>query len=154
MHVDNSESFNNTYDMIIGRDLMHELGLIFNFTEGRIYWDNAWINMQDPAHFTIGDVDEFEKELFFAHDPETTEAERIQRIMDLKYAPADLEAEVQKCALLNGEEKNMLLNVLKKYESLFDGELGHWKTEPIDLELKNPNCKPVYQKPYPVPKSK
>ena len=42
----------------------------------------------------------------------------------------------------------------QEYESLFDGELGHWKTEPIDLELKNSNCKPVYQKPYPVPKSK
>jgi hypothetical protein len=41
----------------------------------------------------------------------------------------------------------------QKYEDLFDGLLGTWKTDPIQLELKDPNVKPYPAKPYPVPHS-
>ena len=50
------------------------------------------------------------------------------------------------------EEKEKLLRLLKKFEHLFDGTLGSWKTTTVDLELKA-NAKPVFQKHYPVPKS-
>jgi hypothetical protein len=36
---------------------------------------------------------------------------------------------------------------------LFDGILGTWDTEPIDLELMDPDAKPYNAKPYPVPQS-
>jgi hypothetical protein len=36
---------------------------------------------------------------------------------------------------------------------LFDGTLGSWKTDSIDLELKEKDCKPYHAKPYPVPYS-
>ena len=88
------------------------------------------------------------------HDPETTEADRIQKILELKYAPADLNKEVNKVKGISFEQKGKLLQLCTKYSHLFDGKLGNWKTEPVDLILKDPNCKPVYQKPYPVPKSK
>ena len=78
MHVDESNSEMSDYDIIIGRDLMHEIGLEMSFQTGRMTWDNAWINMQDPDLFKEGSVEEFEKELFMMHDPDTTEAERIQ----------------------------------------------------------------------------
>ena len=73
--------------------------------------------------------------------------------MDLKYAPANLEEEVNKITELKLEQKTKLLNLLKKFEPIFNGQLGHWKTKPVDLELKDPQCKPIYQRPYPVPKS-
>ena len=47
-----------------------------------------------------------------------------------------------------------MLTLLSKFKTLFDGTLGDWKTEPVDLILKDPKTVPVYQKPYPVPKSK
>ena len=47
----------------------------------------------------------------------------------------------------------MLLRLLRKFESLFDGTLGTWKTKPVELELKDPNCKPYHARPYPVPQS-
>ena len=34
-------------------------------------------------------VDQFELELMFAHDPVTTDAERIQNVIDSKYSKAD-----------------------------------------------------------------
>ena len=43
--------------------------------------------------------------------------------------------------------------LLTNYKELFDGGLGSWKTDPIKLELKDPNCKPYHAKPYPVPVS-
>ena len=52
--------------------------------------------MQDPTFFKEERVAEFEEELFLMHDPDTTEADRIQEVMDAKYAPANLEKEVAK----------------------------------------------------------
>ena len=43
--------------------------------------------------------------------------------------------------------------MLQQYEPLLDGTLGTWKTEPIELQLKDPDCKPYHAKPYPVPHS-
>ena len=92
--VDESPQPNQRYDMIIGRDLLHELGLILDFNEGKMTWDNAWINMQNPSLFDEGSIKEFEEELFLMHDPDTTDAERIQQIVDAKYNAANLPTEV------------------------------------------------------------
>jgi hypothetical protein len=46
-----------------------------------------------------------------------------------------------------------LRKLLRKFEPLFDGTLGHWKTDPVDLFLKDPDCTPYHAKPYPVPYS-
>ena len=94
-----------------------------------------------------------EQEILYSHDPITTEAERIQSILDRKYAPADLEKEVQKCDTIDFNQQEQLLKLLRKYEHLFDGSLGTWKTDPIELELKDPSAKPCHAKPYPVPRS-
>ena len=110
--------------MIIGRDLMHELGFTIDFQKGRMIWDNAWINMQDPDHFREGSVDDFEQELFMMHDPETTEAERIQQIVDVNYSKADLEKEVSKLKTIKEDQKKELLKLLQKFNPLFDGTLG------------------------------
>ena len=87
------------------------------------------------------------------HDPETTEAQRIQDILDAKYCKADLEQLSQECDQLDKEEQQKLLKLLQKYEQLFDGTVGTWNTEPVDLILKDPNCPPYHAKLYPVPHS-
>ena len=86
------------------------------------------------------------------HDPNTTEAERIQAILDTKYCPADLQTIAQKCNQLNTEEQKKLLALLQNFEHLFDGTVGTWHTEPVDIELK-PDDKPYHAKPYLVPHS-
>ena len=60
---------------------------------------------------------------------------------------------MEECKHLTPEEQRQLLSLLQKYEDLFDGTLGTWKTDPIELELKDPNVKPYHAKPYPVPYS-
>ena len=152
-YVDNSESENSRYDMIIGRDLMHEIGLDILFSKSEMIWDNASVPMQSVDKLSDYYIDKFELELMFAHDPVTTDAERIQNIIDKKYSKADLEKVSTECSTLNPSEQKQLLKLLQKYETLFDGTLGTWKTDPVELELKDPNEKPYHAKPYPVPQS-
>ena len=98
-------------------------------------------------------VDELEQELLYAHDPDTTDAERIQQIIEDRYCPADLNNFVTECTHLSKIEQKQLLKLLQKYEHLFDGTLETWQTDPVDLELKDPDVKPHHSKPYPVPHS-
>ena len=76
-----------------------------------------------------------------------------KEIVDAKYAPAGLPAEIAKLTHLPAEHRDALLKLVQKFEDLFDGTLGRWNTAPVELELKDPNCTPVHAKPYPVPQS-
>jgi hypothetical protein len=37
---------------------------------------------------------------------------------------------------LSADQQKKLLQLLTKYESLFDGTLGDWKTKPVSFQLK------------------
>ena len=63
---------------------------------------------------------------------------------------ADLKQVVYNTIQLNAEERTMLLSLLEDFEDLFDGTLGDWATETVDLEL-NPDYKPFNSRYYPVP---
>ena len=59
------------------------------------------------------------------------------RILDAKYEKSDLNKVMdEQCKHLTATEHNRLLHLLKKFEDLFDGTLGTWNTNPMDLELK------------------
>jgi len=152
MYVDeSSSSLSSSYDMIIGRDLMESIGLDLLFSENLMRWDNATVPMRDNSLFREVKTNPF-NELLSMHDPVTTEAERIQGILDIKYAPADLNKIVQDSTHLTDIEKSTLGRLLAKYQDLFDGTLGTWDTDPIELELR-PEVKPYHAKAYPVPYS-
>jgi hypothetical protein len=80
-------------------------------------------------------IEEFEQELLFAQDPLTTDAERIQNIVESTYCPADLNKIATECHLLNADQQETLHKLLRMFAHLFDGTLGNWKTDPVDLEL-------------------
>jgi hypothetical protein len=46
MNVLSSES-SGTYDMIMGRDLLGELGIIMNFNDHKVTWDTDTTPIQD-----------------------------------------------------------------------------------------------------------
>ena len=45
----------------------------------------------------------------------------------------------------------MLLKLLKQYEKLFDGTLGKWKKNPVEIETR-PDSKPVNSRWFLVPR--
>jgi hypothetical protein len=52
---------------------------------------------------------------------------------------------------LSANQQKKLLQLLKKYESLFDGTLGEWKTKPVSFQLKE-GVSPYHGQAFPIPK--
>ena len=63
--------------------------------------------------------------------------EKYQKILQAEYKRADLQKEFLKNnPQLQPERRNKLIQLLRKYESLFDGTLGTWKGVKYDIGLK------------------
>jgi hypothetical protein len=70
--------------------------------------------------------------------------------LDAKYEKADLPAIIREnCSHLTASNREKLLSVLLKFESLFNGTLGDWKLLPVSFELKE-GMKPYHGRPYPI----
>jgi hypothetical protein len=89
-----------------------------------------------------------------AMEPQSTQdaTKLVTRILDAKYQKADLQPIVREnCKYLSTNQQKKLLQLLKKYESLFDGTLGDWKTKPVSFQLKE-GVSPYHGRALPVPK--
>jgi hypothetical protein len=142
MHVGTLENVH--YDMIIGNDLFESLKIDIKYSTSTIEWDGAEIPMKS-RDATIEDS-------YYINDtPSLVEAaERIKQILDAKYEPANLEEICANCTHLTDEQREDLLFLLKKYESLFDGTLGTWKGEDYDIELRS-DAIPYHARAFPIP---
>ena len=77
--------------------------------------------------------------------PTREATERLVKTIDSTYAKEDLKKVAANATNLNAEERTQLLRCIQYFEDFFDGTLGDWDTDPINLEL-NPesnlfNCK-------------
>jgi hypothetical protein len=87
-------------------------------------------------------------------EPQSTQdaTKHLTWILDEKYQKADLESIFRdNCKHLSADQQKKLLQLLTKYESLFDGTLGDWKTKPVSFQLKE-RVSPYHGRAFPVPK--
>jgi hypothetical protein len=74
----------------------------------------------------------------------------IVEILDAKYEKADFPVIVREiCSHLQASDREKLLPVLLKFESLFDGRQVDWNLSPVSFELKE-GMKPYHDRPYPI----
>ena len=153
-HVDDTTTATDSqYDMILGRDLLETLGIIINFNDHTMTWEEATIPMKEYGSIpTLQAADAYCDEIFMT-DIENEITARMTRILDAKYEKADLAKVVAESDHLTDEEQSKLLVVLRKYETIFDGGLGLWQTAPVNLELKA-DAVPYHARPYPIPRSR
>ena len=132
------------YDMIIGRDLLSFLGIDIKFSNQTIVWDFAEMPFKDAD----ADLSQFHVD-----EPQhVTEAhERLKSILDAKYEAANLEEVCRSQTGLSSEEQDKLLQLLRKYNHLFDGTLGKWKGSKVHLEL-NKEAQPYHARAFPIPR--
>ena len=142
------------YDMILGCDIKSELRIMLDFKDQTMTWDDSTINMKDPKSLPefLDPVNDF----FWSNNLYETGALQegstcLQKILDAKYAPADLNAVIQACRHLTEDEKSQLHALLSKYEHPFNGTLGTWNNKPYNIKLKE-GAKPYHSRPFPVPK--
>ena len=96
------------YDMILGCDIMTELGITLDFKDQTMTWDDLTINMKDPESLLdlLNPVNDF----FWNNDHYETEALQeasmcLQEILNSKYEPADLNVVVQACRHLTKQRR-------------------------------------------------
>ena len=115
------------YDMIIGLDLLNDLGVIIDFEKKVLTWDGTDVEMPQRKNVP---VQELRTLLAESVEPKSTKtiSRRAIHILDAEYKKANLEEIVQeRTPLLNVKQKTALLKLLQKYEILFDGKLGDFK---------------------------
>ena len=102
------------YDLILGRDILHELGIIFNFQNKTITWQEVSISMK-PPNCTA-------KEFFAIKEScqVRNATKRIKQILDAEYKKIDLKSIILNLNYLKEKHRNSLLELLQKYENLFD----------------------------------
>jgi len=116
--------------MIIGRDIIKFLKIDLRFSDEIIEWDGTEMPFEDreatakEAHY-IADS-----------DPVEDAVHRVKRILDAKYDKADVEKICEEQAELDKQHREQLAVSLRKYEALFDGQLGHWHGQEVKLELQ------------------
>ena len=136
------------YDMIMGRDLLQELGIILNFQDATIQWEHGICPMKSTDKKTTYQINA----AIVDSKPLQEATTRMKQILEAKYEPANLHEVVNSCKNLQLKDKQALYSLLSKYKDLFDGSLGHWIGEQYNIELKE-NAKPYHTRAYPIPKA-
>jgi hypothetical protein len=120
------------YDLIIGKQTMHNLGVELDFQGKTITIDEILLPMSNIPNLQLKPriTRALRENTCFAQEPIRTHSEtkHVVEILDTKYEKADLLAIIREnCSHLTASYKEKLLSVLLKFELLFDGTLGDWK---------------------------
>ena len=132
------------YDLILGRDLLHELEVDISFSSKTVTWNNVAIDMK-PTMCTREDAFHVAEELFVSED-----TDQIAKILEAKYKPANLKELTASLPQLNDNQKEQLHETLNRRCGLFDGTLGLWKGSSYKIELRD-DVKPHHAHPYGIP---
>ncbi len=126
-----------------------------NFQEKTITIDEILLPMRNIVNLQLKPriTRALRENICFAQEPISTcsATKHMVKILDATYEKADLPAIIRDdCSHLTAFNKEKLLSVLLKFESLFDGTLCDWKLPPVSFELKE-GMKPCHGRPYPIP---
>jgi hypothetical protein len=127
------------YDLIIGKQTLHDIGAVLDFKEGTITIDDILLllmrninNLQLKPSISRA----LKLNSSFAQEPASSRnaTKYVVEILDAKYDKADLPSILKNdCAHLSTSHCNSLLAFLLKFEELFDGTLGDWKLPPVSF---------------------
>ncbi len=133
---------------------MHNLGVILDFQEKLITMDKILLPTRNIANLQLKPriTRALRENTCFAQEPISTHSKtkHVMENLDAKYEKADLLSIIREnCSLLTASNREKLLSVLLRFESLFDGTLGDWKLPTVSFELKE-GMEPYHCKPYPL----
>ncbi len=146
------------YDLIIGKQTLHDIGAVLDFKNRPITIDNILLPMRNIATLQLNSSitralrQNRARNPCLAQEPVSTKdgTKWAIAILDAKHGKADLPAIIRdNCFHLTPPHREKLLSLLLKYEELFDGTLGNWNRPPISIQLKE-GAKPYHGRPYPV----
>jgi hypothetical protein len=135
------------YDMIIGQDLQLVLDMDILFSTKHLKWDGIIIPMR-TSNANLSYLETQIKNIGSVQDVFEAASTPLS-ILDAKYEKATIDATINSLKHLIGMEKQQLKALLYKFEHVFDGTLGNWKTDPVSFKLKE-GAKPFQLAPFSV----
>ncbi len=143
------------YDLTIGKQTIHNLGVKLDFQEKTIAIDEILLPMRNILNPQLNSriTRALRESTGFAQEQISTcsKTKHVVEILDAKYEKADLPAIIwENCLHLNASDREKLLSVLLRFKLLFGGTLGDWKLPPVSFELKE-GVKLYHGRPYPTP---
>jgi hypothetical protein len=129
------------YDLIIGKQTMHNLWVVLDFKEKTIQIDDVLLPMRNIANLRLKSsiTRALRQNTCLPQEPISTRSAT-------KRLPAIVSGN---CSHLKAFDREKLLSVLLKFELLFDGTLGDWNLLPVSFELEE-GMKPYHGRPYPI----
>jgi hypothetical protein len=113
------------YALILGIKTMKEFGIILNFEDKMITIDEIVLPMRNINNLQITSIlHALKHNHCLAMEQQSTQdaTQHATWILDAKYSKEDLKSVVRdNCKHLSADHQKKLLQLLRKYESLFDG---------------------------------
>lgn len=140
------------YDAIIVQDLLLELGIIIDFKNSTLEWNDNNVAMRESSctyadSYAIDDPPDVENMV------SQVSGDNIKTILDAKYKKADQNKIInENYTHLTGSQRRALLRLFQKHKPLFDGTIGTWKGIKHHIELRE-GATPYHVKAFPVPKA-
>ena len=97
------------YDLILDRDILHKLGIVFNFKNNTVTWQEVSIPMK-PPNKTVNKYLVIKENL-----PVQLVTKRIKQILNTKHKKNDLKSIVMDLNYFKDKYKKSLLNSIQKY---------------------------------------
>ncbi|KAG7357555.1 reverse transcriptase RNA-dependent DNA polymerase [Nitzschia inconspicua] len=123
LRIEVSPNTLGNYDFIFGRRYLSYYGFHLNFASSKIEWDGMETEMK--PYNDIGNE------------------EHAQEILDNTYGQVDFKALAEQQKHLALHQQNMLKELWSEYDDLFQGNLGEWPDEEVEIELL-PNSSPYH----------
>ena len=143
------------YDLILGTNFLSKVGIKLDYNTGNMEWYDSILPMRPRKGLTSTDFDDMEDQYFIQLEDEILGEDWLDsfatEILDAKYEFTDVATVVNDMQHLDQNQKDDLLNVLRKHQQMFDGTLGIYPHKKFHIDI-DPDAKPVYSRPYPVPR--
>ncbi len=142
------------YNLIIGKQTLHNLGVVLDFKEKSITIDSILLPMRNIVNLQLQPsvTKALQHNTVQAQEPVSTQkaTKRVIEILHAKYDKANLPEIVKdNCSHLEPSQREKLLSLLLDYKLLFDGTLGDWNQPPVSVKMKEGACcKPLINVPY------
>ena len=131
-HVDETTPKDKaSYDIILGLDLINELGLKLDFKEQIITWDELHLEMKKKGVISESTMFNHLYQLTQSSPNLKTAEDRQATILDADYSKVEVDSFVETLSYLTASEKEQLGTTLKNHPILFGGGLGKLNIEPI-----------------------
>ena len=146
------------YDIIVGRDWLHDIGLVLDFGQKSMKWMETSLDMKPRSHFhsreNLCSSLEMSEEIFgdnYFDDDEELNTAVDSFIAEAKYQSVNVKEVAAQQTHLSPYQRELLEKTLGRFTTLFDGKLGLYTKKKIHLDLVD-DAVPIHSKPYSVPK--